>query len=105
MRSGSKGPGLGLGVLLEAAREAHILEKAVRAAREELQKELAIARKAVKSDSYCWTTKDVAREFEVDVSTIKRWRRRLGLPFKRFGRTVKFRPGDVRRWDAQRKEG
>ena len=106
MRSGSKGAGLGLGILLEAAREARILEKAVKAAREELKKELAIARKAVKSNSYCWRTKDVAREFEVDASTVKRWRKRLGLPWKRNGkRGVSFRPGDVRRWAAQRKEG
>lgn len=89
-----------------AERESALLEKAACVTKEELEKELATARKAVKANSYCWVTKDVAREFEVHPGTIKRWRKKLGLPWKRYGRRgVKFRPGDVRRWFAQRKEG
>jgi GTPase involved in cell partitioning and DNA repair len=89
-----------------AERESALLKKAASVAKGELEKELASARKSVKANSYCWRTKDVAREFEVDVSTIKRWRKHLGLPWKRYGKHgVKFRPGDVRRWAAQRKEG
>jgi excisionase family DNA binding protein len=94
---------LGLGNLLEAGREGALLAKAASAAKGELEKELTAARKAVQSNSYCWTTKDVAREFGVHPKTVDRWRRELGLPFKKFGRTVRFRPGDVRRWDAQRR--
>lgn len=95
----------GLGGLMHAVREKLLLEQAISVAKGEFSKELAAAQKSVKSNSYCWTTKDVALEFAVHEKTIKRWRRYLGLPFKKFGRTVKFRPGDVRRWDAQRKEG
>lgn len=86
-------------------RESALVAKAASVAKGELEKELASARKALKEKDYCWTTKDVARHFEVHPKTIDRWRKRLGLPFKKFGRSVRFRPGDVRRWAAQRKEG
>jgi len=86
-----------------AERESALVEKAASAAKGELEKELATARKAVKANSYCWVTKDVAREFEVHVKTIGRWVREQRLPCKKYGRRgVKFRPGDVRRWFAQR---
>ena len=88
-----------------AERESALLEKAANLAKRELKEELSTARKAQKANSYCWTTKDVMREFEVHKTTIQGWRRRLGLPFRKFGHNVKFRPGDVRRWAAQRKEG
>ena len=97
--------GLGLGNLLNVARERLAVEKATEAAKAALKAELATARKDVKEHSYCWTTKDVARYFEVHPKTIEDWRRLLKLPSKKIGRSVKFRPGDVRRWAAQRKEG
>ena len=95
----------GLGNLLVAARERVLVEKAVKAAKEGMDKQLTVARKEAAEKSYCWTTKDVAREFGVHEKTIARWRRGLGLPSKKFGRKVLFRAGDVRRWAAQRKEG
>ena len=52
-----------------AERESALLEKAASVAKGELEKELATARKAVKANSYCWVTKDVAREFEVHPKT------------------------------------
>ena len=103
MRSGNELPALGN--LLNAAREQRAVEKAVAAAKETFAKEVAAARKAVKDNSYCWTTKDVAQEFGRHPKTIEKWRQRLGLPSKKFGRNVMFRPGDVRRWAVQRKEG
>lgn len=90
---------------IAAERESAVLEKAAIVAKGELEKELATARKAAKPNSYCWTTKDVEREFERHKTTIQCWRREHGLPFKKIGRNVVFRPGDVRRWAAQRKEG
>ena len=96
---------LGVGNLLVVARESRLLEKAANAAKGELKKELTVAWKAVQTESYCLTTKDVAREFGVHPKTIEHWRRKLGLPSKKFGRNVLFRRGDVRRWAAQRKEG
>jgi transposase len=85
--------------------ERRLVAEAVNAAKEEFREEIATARKSMKADSWCWTTKDVARELEVHEKTVGSWRRRLGLPSKKFGRSVRFRPGDVRRWEAQRKEG
>jgi hypothetical protein len=86
-------------------REKRLVTEAVSAAKEHFREEIAAARKSAKADSWCWTTKDVAREMEVHEKTIGRWRRRLGLPSKKFGRSVKFRPGDVRRWALHREEG
>jgi hypothetical protein len=80
-------------------------ERAKEAALSALKVEIATARKEAQDKSYCWTTKDVARFFEVHGKTVDRWRRRLRLPSKKIGRSVKFCPGDVRRWAAQRKEG
>jgi hypothetical protein len=80
-------------------------ERAKEAALSVLKAEIATARKDVQENSYCWTTKDVAREFGVHPKTVDRWRKRLKLPSKKIGRSVKFRPGDVRRWAAQRLEG
>src|SRR5229473_8261586 len=92
---------LGLGILPVVAREQILLAKAGAVAREALQSELVAARKDVKEKGYCWTTHDVARHFEVHPKTVDHWRKRLQLPSKKFGRAVKFQPGDVRRWAAQ----
>ncbi len=37
--------------------------------------------------------------------TVERYVRKKGLPCVRMGRTLRFHPGDVSRWVAQRKEG
>ena len=97
--------GLGLGNLLKAAEERLMVERAKEAANAAFDGEVVTAWKEFKDKSYCWTTKDVAQFFEVHGKTVDRWRRRLGLPSKKIGRSVKFCPGDVRRWAAQRKEG
>ena len=82
------------------------MTEAVQAAREALVKEEEAVRKQRSSEKdYNLTTKDVARMFGVHPKTVDRWRGRLGLPFKKFGRSVRFRLGDVLRWAAQRKEG
>ncbi len=36
--------------------------------------------------------------------TVERWAREKGFPCVRIGRNLRFRPGDVLRWLAQRKE-
>ena len=77
----------------------------VRITKEELQEEWEAKKKLEQGNSYCWSTKDVESELGVHGKTVDRWRARQGLPSKKFGRTVKFRPSDVRRWAAQRKEG
>ena len=97
------GKGLGLRNLVKAAEERLMAEKAKEAAKAALKEEIATARKEVKDNSYCWTMKDVARFFEVHPKTVARWKKWWGLPFKKFGGSVRFRPGDVRRWDAQRR--
>lgn len=98
MNRGRNGMGA-LGAVVEFGR----VEQAVRAVREQLAKEEEEFRKRRRNEKdYCLTSKDVARIFEVHPKTVDRWRRRLGLPSKKFGRSVRFREGDVRRWDAQR---
>jgi len=79
--------------------------KAARLVKEELMREEESRKPSGDERDYSLTTKDVARMFGVHEKTINRWRRQLGLPSKKFGRSVKFRQGDVRRWAAQRKEG
>ena len=97
--SGSRKPGLGAGWdVASALGNLKFLKK-------ELRKELEAKEKATKENSYCWSSKDVAKELDVHVKTVDRWRKTLGLPSKKFSRSVRFRPSDVRRWVAQRKEG
>lgn len=77
--------------------------------KEELKKELKeedeYRKRSGSKKDYNLTTKDVAQMLGVHQKTVYRWRRRWGLPSKKFGRSVRYCEGDVRRWAAQRKEG
>ncbi len=50
-------------------------------------------------DGKLWSPEDVARYFDVPVSTIYGWRHKgVGPPGIRVGRHVRYRPTDVDEW-------
>jgi excisionase family DNA binding protein len=46
-----------------------------------------------------WTVQDVAEFLQVPVQTLYSWRaRRAGLPARKVGKYLRYRPDDVMRW-------
>jgi excisionase family DNA binding protein len=58
---------------------------------------------ATTDDERLWTPAETADYLQVTDSTLRRWRREgIGPAWLKLGRTVRYRPSDVRAWLAAR---
>lgn len=52
-----------------------------------------------------WTEDEVAAYLRVEVSTVRTWVKRLGLPTVKAGSLNRFRKDDIDRWTERRADG